>query len=127
MSEKSIAEKMFLKHASALALFNGQAQPDIVAQLPAQLIDGGSAAADVVLMFAADRAQLELYFAPAAARLAENGALWIAYLKGTASTKTDIHRDILRRYASERGMTSVALIALDSNWSALRLKRTPPA
>jgi hypothetical protein len=123
MSEKTIADKMFLKNASSMAIVNGAAHPGVVAQMPAQLINAGDAAVDVVLMFALDRDQLAHYLPVATARLAEKGSLWIAYLKGTASRKTDINRDTINAYATERGVTGVAMIALDSDWSALRLKR----
>jgi hypothetical protein len=123
MSDKTIADKMFLKNAKSMAILNGAAHPEVVAQMPAQLIDGGDAAVDVVLLFAVNRNELEQYLPIAMARLAEKGSLWIAYLKGTASKKTDINRDTINAYATARGATGVAMIALDSDWSALRLKR----
>lgn len=120
---KTVAQKMFLKNAKSMAIMNPDAHPAMAAQMPQQLLLAGEAPADVVLMFAHDRAELERLLPQASARLAERGSLWIAYLKGTAAAKTDINRDTINAYATERGVTVVAIIAIDSDWSALRLKR----
>jgi hypothetical protein len=123
MSEKTIPQKMYLKNAKSLAVFNGAVNPDIVAQLPPELIDNSDEEADVVLMFALNQRQLEEVLPQALGRVGEKSSLWIAYLKQSASKATDIHRDIINDYAKERGVTGVAMISLDSDWSALRLKR----
>ena len=70
-----------------------------------------------------DTDQLEKFLPEALARLGEKGSLWIAYLKQTASKATDINRDSINAYAGENGVTGVAMISMDSDWSALRLKR----
>jgi hypothetical protein len=123
MSDKTLADKMFLKNARSMAILNAGVHPGVLAQMPAQLLEQGDGRADVVLMFALDRGELAHYLPLAIARLADKGALWIAYLKGTASRKTDINRDTINAYATERGVTGVAMVAIDSDWSALRLKR----
>jgi hypothetical protein len=123
MTEKTIAQKMYLKSAKSLALFNGAANPGVVAQLPPGLIDQGDDEADVVLMFALNRKQLIEFLPQALKRLGETGSLWIAYLKQSAAKATDIERDSISAYAKELGVTVVAMISLDSDWSALRLKR----
>ena len=123
MSEKTIADKMYLKNAKALAILNGTAHPRVVEQLPQSLVVEGDAPADVVLLFALNRDQLEKFLPEALARLGEKGSLWIAYLKQTASKATDIDRDSINAYAKENGVTGVAMISMDSDWSALRLKR----
>jgi hypothetical protein len=125
MSEKTVADKMFLKNAKSMAVLNGAAHPGAVSQLPAALIDsgGGSGPVDVVLMFALNQKELDQYLPEAQERLGEKGSLWIAYLKQTASKATDINRDTINAHAKERGITAVAIISLDGDWSALRLKR----
>lgn len=122
-SEKTIADKMFLQNAKSLAVLNGAAHPGMLAQLPAQLIDQGTVPADVVLMFALNQKELEQYLPQAQERLGDKGSLWIAYLKQTASKATDINRDTIDAYAREHGITAVAIISIDGDWSALRLKR----
>jgi hypothetical protein len=123
MSDKSIADRMYLKTAKSMAIFNGEANPGVSAQMPKPLLDAGSEQADVVLMFALNRDELEKYFAPALARLGDKGSLWIAFLKQTAPKATDLNRDYIERFAREHGATPVALMSMDSDWSALRLKR----
>lgn len=56
------------------------------------------------------------------AKLEVNGVLWIAYTKGTSKKASDINRDSIREYAATIGLDTVAQIAIDDDWSALRLK-----
>jgi hypothetical protein len=123
MSEKTVADKMFLKNVKSIAVLNGAAHPGMVSQLPAQLIDNGSGPADVVLMFAFNQKELDQYLPLAKERLGDKGSLWIAYLKQTASKATDINRDTIDADAQKHGITAVAIISIDGDWSALRLKR----
>jgi hypothetical protein len=123
MNEKTIADKMYLKTAKSLAVLNGAVHPGIVAQLPAELISEGDAPADVVLVFALNRKELEQWFPQALARLGEKGSLWIAYLKHSAPKATDIDRDAVEQFGKENGVTAVALTSMDADWSAVRLKR----
>jgi hypothetical protein len=123
MSDKTIADKMYLKTAKSLAVLNGAVHPGIVAQLPAELISDDDAPADVVLMFALNRKELEQWLPQALARLGATGSLWIAYLKHSAPKATDIDRDAIYEFGKEHGVTAVALISMDGDWSAVRLKR----
>jgi hypothetical protein len=123
MSEKTIADKMYLKNAKSIAVLNAGAHPAAAAHMPPELIVGDDEPADVVLMFALNRAELLQWFPQALARLGDKGALWIAYMKQSAPKATDIHRDSISAYAKEQGASAVAIISLDADWSALRLKR----
>ncbi|MFL6675574.1 MAG: DUF3052 family protein [Massilia sp.] len=123
MSEKTVADKMFLRNAKSMLILNGQVHPGMVAQMPANLVKNDDGPADVVLMFAMNRKDLEQYLPMAKERLGDKGSLWIAYLKQTASKATDINRDSINAYAKENGITGVAMISIDGDWSALRLKR----
>jgi hypothetical protein len=125
MSEKTVADKMFLRNAKSMLILNGKVHPNVVAQMPAELQKGehDQDAADVVLLFAMNRKELEELFPLAKQRLGEKGSLWIAYLKQTASKATDINRDTINDYAKENGITGVAMISIDGDWSALRCKR----
>jgi hypothetical protein len=123
MSEKTVADKMFLRNAKSMLILNGQVHPGVVAQMPANLVKNDDGPADVILMFAMNRNDLEQYLPMAKERLGDKGSLWIAYLKQTASKATDINRDSINAYAKENGITGVAMISIDGDWSALRLKR----
>lgn len=122
MNERTVADKMFLKTAKSMVILNGGVHPGMVTQMPKEIqVDKGPA--DVVLMFAMNRKELEHYMPIAKEALGDKGSLWIAYLKQTASKATDINRDSINDFAKENGITGVAIISVDGDWSALRLKR----
>jgi hypothetical protein len=56
------------------------------------------------------------------AKLESGGALWLAYAKGTSPKAADINRDSIHDYVGTVGLDTVAQIAIDADWSALRLK-----
>ena len=123
MNEKTVADKMFLRTAKSMLVLNGQANPNVAAQMPADIVKEGDGPFDAILMFCMHRKDLEHYLDIAKRKLGEKGSLWIAYLKQTASKATDINRDSINAYAKEHGITGVAMISIDGDWSALRLKR----
>jgi hypothetical protein len=94
-----------------------------VSQMPPDLIKSDQDKVDVVLLFAMNRKELEQQFPAAKERLGDKGSLWVAYLKQTASKATDINRDSINAFAKENGITGVAMISIDGDWSALRMKR----
>jgi hypothetical protein len=101
MSEKTIADKMFLRNAKSMLILNGNVHPGMVSQMPPELIKQrtGQGPFDVVLLFAMNRKELEQAFPTAKERLGDKGSLWVAYLKQTASKATDINRDSINAYA----------------------------
>ena len=123
MNEKTVADKMFLRTAKSMLILNGQVNPGVVSQMPAALVKEGDGPFDVILMFCMNRKDLEHYLPQAKEKLGDKGSLWIAYLKQTASTATDINRDSITDSAKETGITGVAMISIDGDWSALRAKR----
>ena len=46
----------------------------------------------------------------------------VTYYKGTSRVKTDINRDTISAYTHSVGLEGVAMISIDDDWSALRLK-----
>lgn len=55
------------------------------------------------------------------AAVKEDGIIWISYPKGKA-IETDLDRDILRSKLLPHGLVTVAQVAIDNTWSALRFK-----
>lgn len=51
------------------------------------------------------------------------GMLWLTYPKLTSKLRGDINRDSINAYAQQNGWTGIAMISIDDDWSALRLKR----
>lgn len=81
---------------------------------------GAGAAADVVLLFAADSAQLRRDAPPLFAAAGPGTRLWIAYRKGGVS---DLGRDALMPAFVDLGWHGVSLVSLDEAWSAARFRR----
>ena len=124
MPDKTVFDKMVVKNAKALAVLNdGGEHAALLAQLPAGRRVSEGERADWILLFARSRAELEQFLPAAQARLAPGGALWVAYRKGGVKAGSDLHRDDIRLYAQETGLASVAMVAIDAAWSALRLKQ----
>ena len=130
---KSGAEKIGVRAGSTLTLVNAPGgDTAVLGQLPANVVvtaSGGAAdlpqdagAADVVLLFVADAAELARH-APALFAAAGPDAatkLWIAYRKGKAS---DLGRDTLMPAFADLGWHGVTLVSLDETWSAGRFRR----
>ena len=120
-SDRSVADRLQLKHDRRLALVD--APVAVAAAIGAAGRRCGIEAAEVVLAFAIDRAALDGAIARTLRDARPDAILWVAYPKLSSRLAGDLHRDIVRRAASERGLATVAQIAIDDDWSALRLKR----
>jgi hypothetical protein len=73
------------------------------------------------LAFFTRQANLERDVPKLARALAPGGIMWLAYPKGK-QLASDIHRDTLRVAVERMGLDTVALVALDEVWSAVRCK-----
>jgi hypothetical protein len=83
--------------------------------------------ADVVLMFTPDRARLDAELPGLLARIAQSAILWVAYPKMSSSLAADLNRDVIHSLAPKHGLDTVSQIAIDADWSALRLERVSTA
>jgi Protein of unknown function (DUF3052) len=122
MSRKSVAELLQVKGERRLAVLNAPAPVDSCiggrhAQAPAKI-------ADVVLLFVRSQAELDKNLGPTLRSLRGGAIFWLAYPKLTSPLAGDLSRDIIASLAPTFGLTTVAQIAIDSDWSALRLKQT---
>ena len=123
----SLASRLQVKPPRRVAVIGAPRDPD---QLLGPLPDGASrtddaGAADVVLLFVRDRADLAARFGPLAERLPASTVLWIAYPKKTSGIKTDMNRDTGWGPVSEAGWDPVSQVAIDDAWSALRFAQKP--
>jgi hypothetical protein len=125
MSEKTIAQKLFIKAGQRL-LFVGapEGYRDQLGPLPEKVtvLQAAEAPVDMIQVFVDSRAELEAQLPRLKGLLAPKGMLWVTYHKGTSKVKTDIHRDSINAYAKSIGLEGVAMISIDDDWSALRLK-----
>jgi len=125
MSDKSIAQKLMLKEGRKVLIVNApKGYGSTLGALPPGVAVSNKPAgpADVIQVFVANRKELEAQLGKLKSLLAPGGILWVTYYKGTSKTKTDINRDSINAYAQEMGLQGVAMISIDDDWSALRLK-----
>lgn len=118
MSEKPLAERLQVKNGRTLALV-GAPKGMVV-----EAASAPAAKADVVLAFTPDRNALDKTLAKLPPTLKDGAILWVAYPKLTSTLAVDLSRDLIREVALGAGLDTVAQIAIDADWSALRLKQT---
>jgi hypothetical protein len=126
MSEKSIVQKLSIKPGSKFLLITPPSGYTILmGELPqgVSLLRESSILVEGIQVFVANRAELEAQLPPLARLLSPKGMLWVSYHKGTSKVKTDINRDSINAYANSLGLQGVAIISIDDDWAALRLKR----
>ncbi|HSB65589.1 MAG TPA: hypothetical protein VLD65_03370 [Anaerolineales bacterium] len=126
MSDKTIAQKLSLKPGSKLLLVNPP--PGYMAMLgdlprDTSLVNEMSAPVDAIQVFVANQIELEAQLPKLKQLLAPKGMLWVTYHKGTSKVKTDINRDTIVAYALTLGLQGVAMISIDEDWAALRVKQ----
>ena len=125
MSDKSVAQKLMIKPGRSVLLVNPPENYDaLLGELPEDVTvyQEPSGPVDFIQVLVASRQELEGQLPRLKLLLKPGGMLWVTYYKGTSKHKTDIHRDSINAYAKSLGMEGVAMISVDADWAALRLK-----
>lgn len=125
MPEKTNAQKLLIKEGyRVLFIHPPQNNAALLGEFPprVELVSKPESPVDFILAYLVDRKELEKHLAELKQLMNPNGLLWVAYYKGTSKTHTDINRDTINAYAHTLGLEGVAMISLDADWSALRLK-----
>jgi predicted CoA-binding protein len=125
MSDKSVAEKLLMKPGQKVLLVNPpKGYRALLGEIPqgVTLLKEAAEAADLIQVFVAARKDLEEQLLRLKPLLAPKGLLWVTYHKGTSKQKSDINRDSIAAYAGTIGLQAVAMISVDEDLSALRLK-----
>ncbi len=125
MSDKSIAQKLFIKPGNKFLLIDPPAgYLAQMGELPEGtiILSDSSCLVEVIQVFVTNRAELIEQLPRLKELLAPKGMIWVTYHKGTSKVKTDINRDTINTYAQTIGLEGVAMISIDEDWSALRLK-----
>ena len=78
-------------------------------------------AADAVVAFARNQAELDSVAAPAIEAARRDKLAWIAYPKA-GKLGTDLNRDVLAALLAGQGVQPVRQVAIDDTWSALRFR-----
>ena len=125
MSGKSVTQKLGLKPGKTLWVSQAPGPiGDLLGAVPdgARVTEAGKGPFPLILLFAKNHAEMAKQLPSCKTKLETGGALWIAYVKATSSEAADINRDSIRDYVNSIGLDTVAQIAIDADWSALRLK-----
>jgi hypothetical protein len=111
----TLAAKLQLKPGQSIAVVH---RPDGV---ELDLPEATAGAADGVLAFVGDSAELDEVAATAFAAAARDELAWIAYPKA-GLLGTDLNRDRLAERVRARGLRPVRQVSIDDVWSALRFR-----
>jgi len=121
-SDKPLAQKLLVKPGDTIAPINA---PKNYKALLGPLPDGAEVVmrapndgAALVHLFVTTRAELETQLPRARQAMAKQGGIWVSWKKGG---KTDVGRDVIRAAAEELGLRTVRAVAIDDDWSALKL------
>lgn len=119
MSDKPVLERLQLKGVRTLALIDAPTGIDGLAGAATAGVDD----ADVVLLFCPDRDRFEASVPNAVSRMKAGAILWVAYPKLTSPLAGDLNRNRIHDRVPDWGLDTVSQIAVDSDWSAMRMKR----
>lgn len=127
MSEKTVAEKMYIKPGMQIGLFNA---PDDLSDLLGELPDGVDISenlegveVDLILGFMEDKSMLETYLSSLKEAIKTDGSLWIAYQKGSSPGNTELSRDTIYDFAQSIDLKGVGMVSIDEDWSGFRFKK----
>jgi hypothetical protein len=123
MSQKPVAERLQVKGERRLAVIGASSAVDRKIGAEKQRCD--ISRADVVLLFAADRAHFDSTLPGLLKKVSKGAIIWIAYPKLTSKLATDLSRDLIHALAAKSGLDTVSQIAIDDDWSAMRVKPLP--
>jgi hypothetical protein len=124
-----LAKKLQIKPGDAVVVRG--ATKDALALLEplpegAKISTRGSGPADVTILFVRTSVDV-MRVANEVERAAAAGIVWLAYPKGTSGITTDLNRDAGWDAITKRGFIGVAIVAVDEQWSASRMRPGTPA
>jgi hypothetical protein len=88
---------------------------------PVQVVTRLDARADVIHLFATQRAELARMLTYIAARMRADAALWVSWPKKASGVATDITEDTIRELALPQRLVDIKVCAVDETWSGLKL------
>jgi hypothetical protein len=124
MPGKTLAQKLFIRENYTVLLLNApNGYANSLGPLPAgaKVVTKSAKPVDLIQIFATKKADMIDRLGKAKPRLKENGLLWATYPKA-GQMDTDLKREVIWECGEAVGMHTVAAIAVDDVWSALRLK-----
>jgi len=127
LSDKSIAQRMFIKPDYVLVILNApQGYLDTLGNLPENVTIHANLVSntDIIQFFTKSQAELKENFPILKQALKDEGSLWITYPKRSSKVETDLNRDIIWQIGQHFGLGPVAMISIDSVWAAFRMRKT---
>ena len=124
-SSRPLAKKLALKLGQGFLLLDAPpGYREALGPLPrgVTMTTKAGGRADAVQAFVTTKKEMRDALAKAKAALNPGGMIWLTYPKGTSKIRSDINRDSIREYTQSVGLETVALIAVDDDWSAIRCK-----
>jgi hypothetical protein len=120
-----VAPKLQLKPGHRVLVISAPGRPDdLIGALPEGAFMVPEGPAEAVILFVGNLAELKSRVPAAAGMVEGDGLLWVAYPKGGSGVVTDINRDVIRIWVeANTSLRTVAQVAIDPTWSALRLRR----
>lgn len=120
MSDKPLSERLQVKKGRTLAVVDA---PAGLAEATGLEATASVSDADVVLSFVTNQTGLERYLSGIGSMTRPDSILWVAYPKLTSALAGDVNRNLIHVLGPEHGLDTVAQVAVDADWSAMRLKR----
>ncbi len=120
MPDTPIAAKLQLKPGRTLCLIDA---PDGIAAVIGDTAPADVATADIVVLFTPDRAAFDARLPAVSAGVKTGAILWLAYPKLTSKLAGDLSRNLIHEISPAYGRDTVSQIAIDGDWSAMRLKK----
>lgn len=124
-STKPLAEKLQMKAGRRVAILDAPSSfTKALGNIPSgiEMVEEPETA-DVVLIFVNNQKELDKALPRAKKMLAKDGFVWVNYPKLSSKLKGDINRDTIAADAKKQRLEGVAMVSIDDDWSALRLKQ----
>jgi hypothetical protein len=126
MSNSPLMKKLHIKPGHRILLINApDGYLELLGPLPegAEFVDKPGKDLDFVQLFVRSIADLNKLAPRAIKAVKYDGLLWIAYpKKSSKKIKSDISRDVGWDTVTKAGLDGVASIAIDDDWTAIRLR-----
>jgi hypothetical protein len=113
MSDKPVAERLQVKGERRLAVIGASAA--LEKMIGAAKARADLAKADVVLLFALDRAGLDAKLSDVLKKMPNSAIVWVAYPKLSSKLAADLSRDVIHALAPKHGLDTVSQIAIDED------------
>jgi hypothetical protein len=85
------------------------------------LVKASSCSCDIVHLFAPSLVELDRGLHEARHLVADDGAIWVSWLKKAANIPTDVTEAIVRQRALATDLVDVKICAVSDQWSGLKL------